>query len=88
MDFSQNELTLQVAQSAKDFALQFIKPRLMEWDESQEFPVQIFKELGKLGLMGVMVPEKYGGTGFGSNGPLPSVTAGTWRSITTTATWR
>ena len=65
MDFSQNELTLQVAQSAKDFALQFIKPRLMEWDESQEFPVQIFKELGKLGLMGVMVPEKYGGTGFG-----------------------
>lgn len=65
MEFSQNELTIQVAQSAKDFALQFIKPRLMEWDESQEFPVHIFKELGKLGMMGVLVPEAYGGTGLG-----------------------
>lgn len=37
----------------------------MEWDESQEFPVHIFKELGKLGMMGVLVPEKYGGTGLG-----------------------
>ena len=37
----------------------------MEWDESQEFPVHIFKELGKLGLMGVLVPEAYGGTGLG-----------------------
>lgn len=36
----------------------------MEWDESQEFPVHIFKEMGKLGLMGVLVPEKYGGTGL------------------------
>jgi alkylation response protein AidB-like acyl-CoA dehydrogenase len=65
MDFSQNELTQQVAQSAKDFALQHIKPHLMEWDESQEFPVHIFKKLGKLGMMGVMVPEAYGGSGFG-----------------------
>jgi alkylation response protein AidB-like acyl-CoA dehydrogenase len=65
MEFSQNELTLQVAQSAKDFALQYIKPHLMEWDESQEFPVHIFKELGKLGMMGVLVPEAYGGTGLG-----------------------
>lgn len=65
MEFSQNELTLQVAQSAKDFAQQYIKPRLMEWDESQEFPVHIFKELGKLGMMGVLVPEAYGGTGLG-----------------------
>ena len=65
MEFSQNELTLQVAQSAKDFALQYIKPHLMEWDEAQEFPVHIFKELGKLGMMGVLVPEAYGGTGLG-----------------------
>ena len=64
MDFKTNELTEQVAQSAKDFALQFIKPHLMEWDESQEFPIHIFKELGKLGMMGVLVPEKYGGTGL------------------------
>ncbi len=65
MEFAQNELTLQVAQSAKDFAQQYIKPHLMEWDESQEFPVHIFKELGKLGMMGVLVPEAYGGTGLG-----------------------
>jgi alkylation response protein AidB-like acyl-CoA dehydrogenase len=65
MDFRQNEITAQVAQSAKDFALQYIKPHLMEWDESQEFPVHIFKELGKLGMMGVLVPEEYGGTGLG-----------------------
>jgi len=64
MDFQQNELTAQVAQSAKEFALQYIKPHLMEWDESQEFPVHIFKELGKLGMMGVLVPEAYGGTGL------------------------
>ncbi len=65
MDFKQNELTEQVAQSAKDFAIQYIKPHLMEWDESQEFPLHIFKELGKLGMMGVLVPETYGGTGLG-----------------------
>ena len=65
MDFTVSELTQQVAQTAKDFALQHIKPHLMEWDESQEFPVHVFKELGKLGMMGVLVPEKYGGAGLG-----------------------
>ncbi|MEO6538538.1 MAG: acyl-CoA dehydrogenase family protein [Ferruginibacter sp.] len=64
MDFTQNELTLQVAQSAREFARQFIKPHLMDWDESQEFPLHIFKEMGKLGLMGILVPEIYGGTGL------------------------
>ncbi len=65
MNFSTNELTLQVTQTAKDFAQQYIKPHLMEWDESQEFPLHIFKEMGKLGMMGVLVPEEYGGTGLG-----------------------
>jgi alkylation response protein AidB-like acyl-CoA dehydrogenase len=64
MNFQQNELTTQVAQTARDFALQHIKPHLMEWDESQEFPLHIFKELGKLGLMGILVPEEYGGSGL------------------------
>ena len=64
MHFQTSELTLQVAQSAKDFANQYIRPNLMEWDESQEFPVPIFKELGKLGMMGILVPEAYGGTGL------------------------
>jgi alkylation response protein AidB-like acyl-CoA dehydrogenase len=64
MDFEKNELTLQVAQAARDFAKQYILPHVMEWDESQEFPVHIFKELGKLGMMGVLVPEEYGGAGL------------------------
>ena len=65
MDFKQSEITTQVSETARDFANQFIRPNLMEWDESQEFPVHIFKELGKLGLMGVLVPEAYGGSGLG-----------------------
>src|SRR6476646_7425186 len=65
MDFQINELTAQVAQTARDFARQYIKPNVMEWDEAQEFPTHIFKELGKLGMMGVFVPEEYGGTGLG-----------------------
>lgn len=65
MNFQSTELTQQVAQIAKDFAAQHIKPNLMVWDESQEFPIHIFKELGKLGMMGVLVPEKYGGSGLG-----------------------
>lgn len=64
MDFQQSELTTQVAQTARDFAQQHIKPYVMQWDESQEFPVHIFKEMGKLGLMGVLVPEQYGGSGL------------------------
>jgi alkylation response protein AidB-like acyl-CoA dehydrogenase len=65
MNFTVSELTQQVAQTAKDFAHQHIKPHVMEWDETQEFPIHIFKELGKLGMMGVFVPEQYGGTGLG-----------------------
>lgn len=64
MNFRQNELTEQVAQTARDFAQQHIRPYVMEWDESQEFPVETFKEMGKLGLMGVLVPEEYGGAGL------------------------
>jgi alkylation response protein AidB-like acyl-CoA dehydrogenase len=64
MNFQQDELTMQVAQTAKDFADKFIKPHVMEWDESQQFPIAVFKELGKLGMMGVLVPEAYGGAGL------------------------
>jgi alkylation response protein AidB-like acyl-CoA dehydrogenase len=65
MNFKNCELTEHVIQTARDFAQQYIKPHVMEWDEAQEFPVHIFKELGKLGLMGVLVPEEYGGAGLG-----------------------
>ena len=64
MNFETTEITQQVAQTARDFAQQHIKPHVMEWDETQEFPVHVFKELGKLGMMGVLVPEKYGGAGL------------------------
>ena len=65
MNFQTSELTTQVAQTARDFAQQYIKPHVMEWDEKQEFPLPVFKEMGKLGLMGVLVPEEYGGAGLG-----------------------
>ncbi len=64
MDFGVSEITQQVAHTARDFAQQYIKPHVMDWDESQEFPVHIFKELGKLGMMGVFVPHEYGGAGL------------------------
>jgi alkylation response protein AidB-like acyl-CoA dehydrogenase len=65
MDFSQNENQKMIADMCRDFAEQNIRPKMMEWDESQEFPVPLFKEMGKLGLMGILVPEEYGGAGFG-----------------------
>ena len=65
MHFQVTEFTEQVAQTARDFADQYIKPHVMEWDEQQVFPITVFKELGKLGMMGVLVPEKYGGAGLG-----------------------
>ncbi|MGZ5245998.1 MAG: acyl-CoA dehydrogenase family protein, partial [Flavitalea sp.] len=65
MNFSRSEITEQVARVARDFAHEHILPHVMEWDESQEFPVDIFRKMGELGLMGVLVPEKYGGSGMG-----------------------
>ena len=65
MNFEQSELTKHVAETARDFANQYIKPHLMEWDETQEFPLHIFKALGHIGLMGVLVPTEYGGAGMG-----------------------
>lgn len=54
-----------IRQSAKDFAESKIRPQVMDWDESQHFPVDVFKELGQLGFMGILVPEEYGGAGMG-----------------------
>lgn len=65
MEFQQQEITIQVAETARDFARQHIKPYVMQWDETQEFPSHVFKEMGKLGLMGLMVPQQYGGSGLG-----------------------
>lgn len=65
MHFQETELTQQVAATAKDFAEQYIRPYVMEWDEAQIFPEALFREMGKLGLMGVLVPAEYGGAGLG-----------------------
>ncbi len=65
MHFTESELTIEVAATAKKFAEQHIRDNVMNWDESQEFPVEIFKELGKLGMMGALVPHEYGGAGLG-----------------------
>jgi alkylation response protein AidB-like acyl-CoA dehydrogenase len=65
MNFDQNENQIMIAQMVRDFAEKEIRPHFMEWDETQEFPVHVFKKLGELGLMGVFIPEEYGGSGFG-----------------------
>lgn len=64
-DFSISENQQMVGQMAKDFAEKHIRPHVMEWDEAQHFPVELFKKLGELGMMSVFVPEEYGGSGFG-----------------------
>src|ERR1700742_2258291 len=64
MEFTTEELTLQVAATARQFATQSIKPFVMKWDEEQHFPRELFTQLGELGLMGVVVPEEYGGSGL------------------------
>jgi len=64
-DFSVSENQLMVGQMAKDFAEKHIKPHVMEWDEEQHFPRELFNQLGELGMLSVFVPEEYGGSGFG-----------------------
>ncbi len=65
MNFEQSENQKMIADMIRDFAEKEIKPKMMEWDEAQFFPVELFKKLGHLGLMGVIVPTEYGGSGFG-----------------------
>lgn len=54
-----------IAKMIRDFGAREIVPNMREWDETQEFPLQLFKKMGELGLMGVLVPQEYGGSGFG-----------------------
>jgi len=64
-DFSETETQQNVKAMVRDFAVKNIRPNIMEWDEAQHFPIELFKQLGELGLMGVLVPETYGGSGLG-----------------------
>src|SRR3954471_14818112 len=63
--FEETENQQMISQMVRDFGKKEIEPKMMEWDERQEFPVPLFKKLGELGLMGVLVPEEYGGAGLG-----------------------
>ena len=64
-DIKTSETQRMVYEAARDFATQFIKPKVMEWDEAQYFPVEIFDKAGALGFMGMLIPESYGGSGMG-----------------------
>jgi len=65
MNFEQTESQQMVAQMVRDFAEKEIRPHMMEWDESQHFPKDLFHRMGELGLLGILVPESYGGAGLG-----------------------
>lgn len=65
MNFELNENQQMIAQMIRDFGAKEITPFRKEWDDNQHFPVELFKKLGELGLMGVLVPNEYGGSGFG-----------------------
>ncbi|HSN49117.1 MAG TPA: acyl-CoA dehydrogenase family protein [Flavobacterium sp.] len=65
MNFDNSETQTMIAQSIRDFAEINIRPYIMEWDEAQTFPVPLFKKLGEMGFMGVLVPHELGGSGLG-----------------------
>ena len=65
LNFELNENQLYIAEQIRRYGEEKIKPVLMHYDESQEFPTDIFKDLGKMGLLGVLVPETYSGSGLG-----------------------
>jgi alkylation response protein AidB-like acyl-CoA dehydrogenase len=65
MNFELNEEQLQIKYSIREFAESEILPHVMEWDETQHFPEELRPKLAELGLMGVLFPEEYGGSGMG-----------------------
>ena len=65
IDFKQNENQQMIAEMIRDFGVKEITPFRKEWDDQSFFPIEVFKKLGDLGLMGVLIPTEYGGSGFG-----------------------
>ena len=65
MNFTETENTRLIKQSVRDFAEKEIRPHVMDWDESQTFPIDLMKKMGEQGLLGLLVPEEYGGAGLG-----------------------
>ena len=65
MNFKKNENQDMIAQMVRDFAEKNIRPNVVEWDKNEHFPVDVMKQMGELGLLGIFIPEEYGGSGFG-----------------------
>ncbi len=65
MNFQFSEELKMISLSARDFAEQYIRPHIMDWDESQYFPREVLEKAGEMGFMGIFIPEKYGGSGLG-----------------------
>tara|TARA_Y100000385_G_scaffold178048_1_gene184067 strand:- start:16 stop:1155 length:1140 start_codon:yes stop_codon:yes gene_type:complete len=65
MNFKRNENQDMIAQMVRDFAEKNIRPNIVEWDKNEHFPVDVMKQMGELGLLGIFIPEEYGGSGFG-----------------------
>ena len=63
MDFQLTDEQLQLQRTVRDFAVREIAPHVHEWDEASHFPLETVKQLGKLGLMGCIFPDEYGGSG-------------------------
>jgi alkylation response protein AidB-like acyl-CoA dehydrogenase len=64
MNFELNENQLMIAQMVRDFAEKEIRPNMKKWDDEEYFPVETMKKMGDLGLLGIFIPEEYGGSGF------------------------
>ena len=64
MNFKKNENQDMIAQMVRDFAEKNIRPNVFEWDKNEHFPVDVMKQMGELGLLGIFIPEEYGGSGF------------------------
>jgi alkylation response protein AidB-like acyl-CoA dehydrogenase len=73
MNFILNENQALIKQSVREFAERHIRPKVMEWDEAQYFPKELFREMGKSGMMGILVPEEYGGAGLGYHEYVDSI---------------
>ena len=64
MNFEQNENQKMISQMVRDFAEKEIRPNMKKWDDEEIFPVETMKKMGELGLLGIFIPEEYGGSGF------------------------
>ena len=65
MNFELNDNQKMITQMVRDFSKREIAPHLIDWDNKEYFPINCFKKMGELGLLGIYIPQEYGGSGFG-----------------------